>query len=71
VRELIQQGETGEVLRVIADTSFGDDVEKNWGTQHRMVNMDLAGGVWQLLLDSECLPSKPVSDLFINRAPRL
>ncbi|KAJ5693303.1 hypothetical protein N7462_002726 [Penicillium macrosclerotiorum] len=44
VRELIQKGEIGEVLRTFADTSFGDDVEEKWGTQHRMVNPDLAGG---------------------------
>ncbi|KAJ5105164.1 Oxidoreductase [Penicillium alfredii] len=44
VRQLIQKGEIGEVLRVISDTSFGDDVEEKWGTTHRMVNPDLAGG---------------------------
>ncbi|KAJ5319394.1 hypothetical protein MYU51_017485 [Penicillium brevicompactum] len=44
IRELIQKGEIGEVLRVVADTSFGEDVEKTWGTTHRMVNPDLAGG---------------------------
>ncbi|KAJ5136959.1 hypothetical protein N7448_005513 [Penicillium atrosanguineum] len=44
VRELIQKGEIGEVLRTVADTSFGDDVEEKWGTKHRMVNPDLAGG---------------------------
>ncbi|XHG08107.1 hypothetical protein AWENTII_011228 [Aspergillus wentii] len=44
VRELIQKGAIGEVLRVTADNSFGDDVEEKWGTQHRMVNKDLAGG---------------------------
>ncbi|THC90782.1 hypothetical protein EYZ11_009760 [Aspergillus tanneri] len=44
VRELIQNGAIGEVLRVMADNSFGDDVEVQWGTKHRMVNMDLAGG---------------------------
>ena len=50
VRQLIQKGEIGEVLRVTADTSFGDDVEEKWGTKHRMVNPDLAGGC---LLDCE------------------
>ncbi|PYH77141.1 NAD(P)-binding protein [Aspergillus uvarum CBS 121591] len=44
VRELIKQGAIGEVLRVIADNSFGDPVEERWGTEHRMVNKDLAGG---------------------------
>lgn len=53
VRELIQNGEIGEVLRVVADTSFSDDVEKTWGEKHRMVNLDLAGGC---LLDRKCFP---------------
>ncbi|KAL1869281.1 hypothetical protein Plec18167_007947 [Paecilomyces lecythidis] len=44
IREIIKQGGIGEVLRVIADNSFGDDVESKWGTKHRMVNKDLAGG---------------------------
>lgn len=50
VRETIKNGEIGEVLRTVADTSFGDDVEEKWGTTHRMVNPDLAGGA---LLDCE------------------
>ena len=50
VCQLIQDGEIGEVLRVIADMSFGDDIEEKWGTAHRMVNLDLAGGA---LLDRE------------------
>ncbi|OKL57518.1 hypothetical protein UA08_06916 [Talaromyces atroroseus] len=44
VLEKIRRGQIGEVLRVVVDTSFGDDVEKTWGTQHRMLNRDLAGG---------------------------
>ena len=44
VRDLIKDGAIGEVLRVAADNSFGDDVEETWGTKHRMVNKDLAGG---------------------------
>ena len=44
VRDLIKSGVLGEVLRVTADNSFGDDVEDKWGTTHRMVNKDLAGG---------------------------
>lgn len=51
VREIIKSGEIGEVLRTVADTSFGDDVEEKWGTTHRMVNPDLAGGA---LLDCKC-----------------
>ncbi|EPS27425.1 D-xylose 1-dehydrogenase (NADP(+)) [Penicillium oxalicum] len=44
VREMIQKGEIGEVLRTMADTSFGGDVEGKWGKTHRMVNPELAGG---------------------------
>ena len=44
IRQLIKQGALGEVLRVIADTSFGDDVETAFPATHRMVNPDLAGG---------------------------
>ena len=50
VRHRIQQGEIGEVLRVIADCSFGEDIENKWGVKHRMVNKELAGGA---LLDRE------------------
>ncbi|PGH13737.1 hypothetical protein AJ79_03436 [Helicocarpus griseus UAMH5409] len=46
IREAVKKGEIGEALRVTADTSVGSlDPEKAWGTTHRMVNMDLAGGV--------------------------
>lgn len=41
VREAIQKGEIGEVLRVVADNSIGDP---HWDVGHRMVNLDLAGG---------------------------
>ncbi|KAK2795416.1 hypothetical protein FQN52_005182 [Onygenales sp. PD_12] len=45
IREAVSSGLIGEVLRVIADTSAGNnDPEGSWGTTHRMVNMDLAGG---------------------------
>lgn len=71
VRDLIKTGEIGEVLRVLADTSFGDPVEEAWGTDHRMVKMDLAGGC---LLDSESfLPSESASSeggLSLTRIPR-
>ena len=50
VRKMVAEGKIGKIHRVIADNSFGDDVEKKWGTEHRMVNMDLAGGA---LLDCE------------------
>ena len=44
IRKMIEKGELGDVHRVIADNSFGEKVEEVWGTRHRMVNMDLAGG---------------------------
>ncbi|KUL83615.1 hypothetical protein ZTR_11272 [Talaromyces verruculosus] len=40
----IRRGTVGEVLRVLVDTSFGDEVEKTWSTEHRMLNKALAGG---------------------------
>lgn len=52
IRKMIEDGQLGAVHRVIADLSFGEDVEKKWGTKHRMVNMDLAGGC---LLDCKML----------------
>lgn len=44
VTEFIESGKLGQVKRVFADFSFWNDVEKEFGTTHRMVNMDLAGG---------------------------
>ena len=44
IRNLITDGTIGNVHRVIADLSFGANVEERYGTDHRMVNMDLAGG---------------------------
>ncbi|KAI4105128.1 MAG: hypothetical protein L6R37_002847 [Teloschistes peruensis] len=44
VRKFIEDGNLGAVHRVIADNSFGDNVEEKYGTSHRMINMDLAGG---------------------------
>ena len=47
IRKMIQDGELGAVYRVVADLSFGQDVENTWGAdgaKHRMVNPDLAGG---------------------------
>ena len=40
----IRRGTIGEVLRVLVDTSFGDEVKKTWGTEHKMLNKALAGG---------------------------
>ncbi|KAL8958273.1 MAG: hypothetical protein Q9193_004635 [Seirophora villosa] len=44
IRKFIEDGNLGALHRVIADNSFGDDVEEKYGTSHRMVNTDLAGG---------------------------
>ena len=55
IRKMIEDGKLGSVHRVIADLSFGQDVENTWGAdgaKHRMVNMDLAGGA---LLDRKSL----------------
>jgi predicted dehydrogenase len=53
LRELVRNGKIGTVHRVFADLSFWKDVEKEFGTSHRMVNLDLAGGA---MLD--CKPNK-------------
>ena len=50
IRQIIESGALGSLHRVIADLSFGKDVEKEWSLDHRMVNLDLAGGA---LLDCE------------------
>lgn len=51
IREIIQSGEIGEVLRVFADTSMGEDVDDLWVNQRRRkVDLNLAGGA---LLESE------------------
>ncbi|KAK6354733.1 hypothetical protein TWF696_003870 [Orbilia brochopaga] len=44
VRDLVASGKIGEVKRVLADLSFLNDVEARFPKEHRMVNMDLAGG---------------------------
>ncbi|OCK95533.1 NAD(P)-binding protein [Cenococcum geophilum 1.58] len=44
VRAMVQEGKIGEVKRVFADLSFWSDVEKEFGTESRMVKLDLAGG---------------------------
>ena len=50
IRKIIEDGKIGAVHRVIADNSFDANMESAYGTEHRMVNMDLAGGA---LLDCE------------------
>ncbi len=44
VVEFVKSGQLGDVKRVFADFSFWNDVEKEFGNEHRMVNLDLAGG---------------------------
>ncbi|KAF2023727.1 NAD(P)-binding protein [Setomelanomma holmii] len=44
VVDFIAAGKLGEIKRVFADFSFWNHVEAEFGTSHRMVNMDLAGG---------------------------
>jgi predicted dehydrogenase len=44
VVDTIRSGKLGAIKRVFADFSFNHDVEREFGLQHRMVNMDLAGG---------------------------
>ena len=56
IRKMIENGDLGAIHRVIADLSFGVEVENTWGAtgdKHRMVNMDLAGGA---LLDLGVYP---------------
>ncbi|KAK5095487.1 hypothetical protein LTS08_008129 [Lithohypha guttulata] len=45
VRQAIQDGKIGEVIRVSADLSIGEIPEDKFDEGHRMVNLDLAGGV--------------------------
>jgi hypothetical protein len=44
VRELILEGAIGKVQRVVADRSLGRDIEVLYGTEHRLINANLAGG---------------------------
>ncbi len=44
VRECVSSGTIGAVQRVVADSSFGEDAETKWGTENRIINLDLAGG---------------------------
>jgi predicted dehydrogenase len=44
VVDFIRSGKLGEIKRVSADFSFWNDIEKEFGNEHRMVNMNLAGG---------------------------
>ena len=56
IRQFIESGSLGPVHRVIADLSFGQDIENTCGAngaEHRMVNPNLAGGA---LLDLGVYP---------------
>ncbi|KAJ4985804.1 oxidoreductase family protein [Stagonosporopsis vannaccii] len=44
IQDFVSAGKLGTVKRVYADLSFWNDVESEFGTEHRMVNAELAGG---------------------------
>jgi len=44
IQDFVRSGRLGTVKRVYADLSFWNDVEAEFRTEHRMVNMQLAGG---------------------------
>ncbi|KAI4607081.1 hypothetical protein J4E80_009811 [Alternaria sp. BMP 0032] len=44
VCSIVKEGKLGDIKRVFADFSFWNDVQKEFGTEHRMVNPNLAGG---------------------------
>ncbi|KAI9836247.1 MAG: hypothetical protein M1819_001584 [Sarea resinae] len=66
IRSLVSEGKLGTVHRVIADLSFGEDVEEKWGTKHRMTNPDLAGGA---LLDLGIYPLTWVFQILYHLTP--
>lgn len=45
IRKAIESGNIGEIIRVTADLSIGEIPEDSFDEGHRMVNLDLAGGV--------------------------
>ncbi|PYI02481.1 dimeric dihydrodiol dehydrogenase [Aspergillus sclerotiicarbonarius CBS 121057] len=53
VQQLVRDGRIGTVQRILAERNLGRDVEKLYGTSHRLVNPDLAGGA---LLDLAVYP---------------
>ncbi|KAJ5247311.1 hypothetical protein N7468_002294 [Penicillium chermesinum] len=67
VRELIQNGAIGEVLRVVSDLSIGVHPETEWSLDHRMVNKDLAGGA---LLDLGIYSLTWVFQILYHTLPR-
>lgn len=44
IQDFVRSGRLGTIKRVYTDLSFWNDVEAEFGTEHRMVNMQLAGG---------------------------
>ncbi|CAK7232473.1 hypothetical protein SBRCBS47491_008283 [Sporothrix bragantina] len=71
VRKTVAAGTIGAVQRVTADSSFGENVEEKWGTENRIINLDLAGGalldlgvyalawVFQILYHLQPVPRQP------------
>lgn len=88
IRELVKDGAIGKVHRVSADLSFGNDDGDNgklsFADEHRMVNVDLAGGalldlgiysltwVFQILYHCQEGPQKEAPTVFsaINKYDR-
>ena len=83
IREMISDGEIGQVVRVVADLSLpngGEDGKLTFDNSHRMVNMDLAGGalldlgIYSLTWVFQCLyhtqkgdKEKPIVTAAINK----
>ena len=44
VQQLVREGRIGPVQRIVAERNLGRDVERLYGTSHRLVNPALAGG---------------------------
>jgi len=84
IRKMVADGTIGNVRRMFADNSGGDDVEKAFDVSNRMVNLDLAGGalldlgiysilwIFQILyhLQPKDRRDKPKIQSFITPEPR-
>ncbi|KAE8308638.1 hypothetical protein BDV41DRAFT_591826 [Aspergillus transmontanensis] len=66
VRQLIKDGVIGVVQRVVADRNLGRDIEKLYGTEHRLVNPALAGGA---LLDLAIYPLTWIFQILHHDSP--
>ncbi|OGM47864.1 dimeric dihydrodiol dehydrogenase [Aspergillus bombycis] len=66
VRQLLKDGAIGVVQRVVADRNLGRDVEKLYGTEHRLVNPGLAGGA---LLDLAIYPLTWIFQILYHDGP--